>query len=95
MIQAWVVLVHPDVFFLSVPEALRQRWHELGVVIAPELVKFNQALMEYNEAIALFPSTLLARLLKFKPGGVLSFELEPPVTDQAQSPLFDEQDGRL
>ena len=95
MIQAWVVLVHPDVFFLSVPETLRQRWHELGVVIVPELVKFNQALLDYNGAIAQFPSTVLARVLKFKPGGVIHFELEPPVADQAQSPLFDEQDGRL
>ena len=95
MVQAWVVLVHPDVFFLSVPETLRQRWHELGVVIAPELVKFNQALEAYNVAIEQFPSNFLARVLKFKPGGVLSFELEPQIQDSAQSPLFEDSSVRL
>jgi len=95
MLQAWVVLVHPDVFFLSVPEALRQRWHELGVVIAPELMKFNQALMDYNIAIEQFPSNLLARTLKFQAGAVLRLELEPQVQDSAQSPLFAESDVRL
>ena len=62
---AWHVLVHPDVFFLSVPEELRKRWHEIGVLTQPELEKFNTAVEEYNEAIALFPASLLARVKDF------------------------------
>jgi len=74
---AWQELVHPDVFFLSVPEDLRQRWHELGVVIQPELQRFNHAVENYNLAIAQFPALFLARSLRFEPTLPMQFDLSP------------------
>jgi hypothetical protein len=43
----------------------------LGISIQPDLQRFNQAVMHYNEAIAMFPATAMARLFKFKPGRIL------------------------
>jgi hypothetical protein len=65
------------VFFLSVPEELRKRWHEIGVLTQPELEKFNAAVDEYNEAIALFPASLLARVKDFTSARKLGFEMSP------------------
>jgi len=35
------------------------------------LQRFNQSVLNYNEAIDMFPATLMARLFKFKPGRIL------------------------
>ena len=69
--DAWEALTHPDVYYVSVPAELTQRWAELGISIQPDLQRFNQAVINYNEAIDMFPATLMARLFKFKPGRVL------------------------
>lgn len=68
---AWESLIHPDVYYVSVPEELTRRWRELGIAIQPDLERFNQAVVAYNEAIGLFPANLMARALKFKPGRLL------------------------
>ncbi|MBU3649993.1 MAG: LemA family protein [Limnohabitans sp.] len=65
---AWDSLTHPDVYYVAVPEELTQRWRELGIAIGPDIQRFNQAVEAYNDAIALFPASLMARVLKFKPG---------------------------
>jgi LemA protein len=69
--DAWEALTHPDVYYVSVPAELTQRWAELGIAIQPDLQRFNQSVLNYNEAIAMFPATLMARLFKFKPGRIL------------------------
>lgn len=69
--DAWEALTHPDVYYVSVPSELTQRWIELGISIQPDLQRFNQAVLTYNEAIDLFPAILMARFLKYKPGRIL------------------------
>jgi LemA protein len=69
--DAWEALTHPDVYYVSVPVELTQRWTELSISIQPDLERFNQAVLRYNEAIAMFPALLLARLFAFKPGRTL------------------------
>ena len=69
--DAWEALTHPDVYYVSVPAELTQRWSELGIAIQPDLQRFNQAVINYNEAIDMFPATWMARLFKFKPGRIL------------------------
>jgi LemA protein len=69
--EAWESLTHPDVYYVSVPAELTQRWTELGIAIQPDLQRFNQSVLNYNEAIDMFPATLMARLFKFKPGRIL------------------------
>ena len=69
--DAWEALTHPDVYYVSVPAELTQRWAELGISIQPDLQRFNQAVTHYNESIDMFPATLMARLFKFKPGRIL------------------------
>jgi hypothetical protein len=78
------------VFFLSVPEELRKRWHEIGVLTQPELEKFNAAVDEYNEAIALFPASLLARAKHFTSARKLGFEMSPQLGpgDSPEPDLF-------
>ena len=68
---AWASLIHPDVYYVSVPESLTQRWSELGISLQPDLQRFNQTVLAYNEAIALFPACWMARALKYKPGRIL------------------------
>ena len=68
---AWASLIHPDVYYVSVPESLTQRWSELGISLQPDLQRFNQTVLAYNEAIALFPASWMARALKYKPGRIL------------------------
>ena len=68
---AWESLIHPAVYYVSVPESLTQRWSELGIALQPDLQRFNQTVLAYNEAIALFPASLMARGLKYKPGRIL------------------------
>jgi hypothetical protein len=43
----------------------------LGISIQPDLQRFNQAVTHYNEAIEMFPATLMARMFKFTPGRIL------------------------
>ena len=69
--DAWEALTHPDVYYVSVPAELTQRWAELGIAIQPDLQRFNQSVLNYNEAIGMFPATLMARTFKFKPGRIL------------------------
>ena len=69
--DAWEALTHPDVYYVSVPAELTQHWRELGIAIQPDLQRFNQAVRLYNEAIAMFPAVLLARIFKYKAGRVL------------------------
>jgi LemA protein len=66
--DAWGALTHPDVYYVSVPDELTQRWAELSISIQPDVQRFNQAVQNYNEAIALFPANLLAQAFKYKPG---------------------------
>lgn len=68
---AWESLIHPDVYYVSVPDELTQRWSELGIALQPDLQRFNQAVQTYNEAIDLFPASLMARVLRYKPGRIL------------------------
>jgi LemA protein len=70
--DAWEALTHPDVYYVSVPPELTQRWAELGISIQPDIERFNQAVENYNEAIAMFPAVLLARLFHFKAGRILA-----------------------
>ncbi len=69
--DAWDALTHPDVYYVAVPLELTQRWAELGISIQPDLQRFNQTVMNYNEAIDLFPAFLMARVFKYKPGRML------------------------
>ena len=69
--EAWSALTHPDVYFVSVPAELTQRWTELSISIQPDWQRFNQAVSQYNEAIDMFPANLMARLFKFTPGRTL------------------------
>jgi LemA protein len=64
-------LTHPDVYYVSVPTELTQHWRELGIAIQPDLQRFNQAVLHYNDAIAMFPAMLLARVFKYKAGRTL------------------------
>ena len=61
-----------QVYYVSVPAELTQRWSELGIAIQPDLQRFNQAVMNYNEAIEMFPANWMARTFKFKPGRILA-----------------------
>jgi hypothetical protein len=54
-----------------VPTELTQQWRELGIAIQPDLQRFNQAVLVYNDAIAMFPAVLLARIFKYKAGRIL------------------------
>jgi len=69
--DAWEALTHPDVYYVSVPPELIQRWAELSIAIQPDLQRFNQAVQNYNEAIAMFPASWMARAFHFTPGRIL------------------------
>ncbi len=69
--DAWEALIHPDVFYISVPPDLMQRWTELGISIQPDLQRFNQSVLKYNDGIAMFPASVMARVFKYKPGRIL------------------------
>jgi hypothetical protein len=69
--DAWEALIHPDVFYISVPPDLMQRWTELGISIQPDLQRFNQSVLNYNDGIAMFPASVMARGFKYKPGRIL------------------------
>jgi LemA protein len=65
---AWENLTHPDSYYVSVPEELTTRWKELTIVVQPDIQRFNQAVQSYNDAIGLFPASVMARALKLTPG---------------------------
>lgn len=69
--DAWSGLIHPDVYYISVPDALKQRWLELDLLVTPELQRFNAAITDYNQAIAQYPAALLAKLFQFHPASLL------------------------
>lgn len=69
--DAWAALTHPDVYYINMPESLKQRWLELDLLVQPELNRFNEAIAEYNLAISQYPAALLAALFQFKPATAL------------------------
>jgi len=70
--SAWLALVHPDVYYLSVPEQLKKNWSDIDVLLQPELEKFNNVSSEYNQAIEMFPALFIAKLFNFKPAKTLT-----------------------
>lgn len=70
--SAWLALVHPDVYYLSVPDALKKNWNDIDVLLQPELEKFNTMSGDYNFAINLFPALFIAKIMGFKPVKSLS-----------------------
>lgn len=64
--DAWADLIHPDAYFIHIPQPLKQRWLELDLLVQPELARFNAAILAYNEAISQYPAALLARLFQFR-----------------------------
>ena len=69
--DAWTSLIHPDVYYINIPDALKQRWLELDLLVQPELNRFNEAIAEYNQAIAQYPAAILAGLFQFRPATAL------------------------
>jgi LemA protein len=70
--QAWASLIHPDAFYVNVPEALQQRWLGLDLLVQPEVQRFNACINEYNQAIGQYPAALLAKLFQFHPARPLA-----------------------
>jgi LemA protein len=64
--QAWASLIHPDAYYVNVPEALQQRWLALDLLVQPEVQRFNSSIADYNHAIAQYPAALLAKLFQFR-----------------------------
>jgi LemA protein len=58
-------LIHPEAFYVNVPEALQQRWLGLDLLVQPEVQRFNACIIVYNQAIAQYPAALLAKLFQF------------------------------
>ncbi len=71
MQDAWLALIHPDVYYVSVPAHLKQRWLELDLLVQPEVQRFNAAIVEYNYAITQYPAALLAKLFQFRTAALL------------------------
>jgi LemA protein len=69
--EAWESLIDPDLYYVTVPVELRQRWTELSIAIGPDAQRFDQAVTDYNQAIAEFPASWLARVFKYQPGRTL------------------------
>jgi LemA protein len=68
---AWDNLLAPSAYRQAVSDALQQRWQAQLLLAQPDTERFNQAVEQYNQAIAEFPAVLLARLFKFMPGFTL------------------------
>ena len=64
--EAWAALIHPDAYYIHIPQHLKQRWLELDLLVQPELARFNLAITEYNQAIVQYPAALLAKLFQFQ-----------------------------
>lgn len=52
----------------SIPEDLTRQWQQLSVQARSATLRFNEAVVLYNDAIRQFPAVLLATLFGFKPG---------------------------
>jgi len=70
--QAWSSLIHPDAFYVNVPDALQQRWLGLDLMVQPEVQRFNACVSDYNHAIGQYPAALLAKLFQFHPARPLA-----------------------
>jgi LemA protein len=68
---AWESLLALSAYQLAVSDALQQRWQAQLLLVQPDTQRFNQAVEQYNQAIAEFPAVLIARLFKFNPGFTL------------------------
>jgi len=53
------------------PEPLRLQWQEHRLLSQPLRRNFNKAVEQYNQAIAMWPATLVARLFQFRPASTL------------------------
>lgn len=53
------------------PEPLRLQWQEQRLLSQPLRRAFNQAVEQYNQAIAMWPAILVARLFQFRPASTL------------------------
>ena len=42
--DAWAALIHPDAYYINIPQNLKQRWLELDLLVQPELGRFNAAI---------------------------------------------------
>ena len=65
--SAWLALIHPDVYYITVPEELKKKWSDIDVLLQPELEKFTAVSTDYNQAISMFPALFIAKLCSFKP----------------------------
>jgi LemA protein len=65
--SAWLALIHPDVYYITVPEELKKKWSDIDVLLQPELEKFTAVSRDYNQAINMFPALFIAKLCGFKP----------------------------
>lgn len=63
---AWADML--QAYQMAVPEETRQRWQAQTLLVQPDTARFNQAVEQYNSAIAQFPALLIARLFQFEPG---------------------------
>jgi LemA protein len=68
---AWEGLLASAAYASAVSEAIQQRWQAQLLLVQPDTQRFNQAIEQYNQAIAEFPAVLIARLFKFVPGSTL------------------------
>lgn len=67
---AWIRVAQEanDLAGSSIPEELERQWRQLSSQSRVATERFNQAVVQYNEAIRGFPALLLASLFGFKPG---------------------------
>jgi hypothetical protein len=65
-------LIHPDAFYVNVPDALQQRWLALDLLVQAELQRFNVCVIDYNHSIGQYPAALLAKLFQFHPARPLA-----------------------
>jgi LemA protein len=68
---AWEGLLASPLHASTVSEPIQQRWQAQRLLVQPDTERFNQAIEQYNQAIAEFPAVLLTRLFKFTPGSTL------------------------
>ncbi len=68
---AWEGLLASTSHASAVSDDIQQRWQAQRLLVQPDTQRFNQAIEQYNQAIAEFPAVLLTRLFKFTPGSTL------------------------
>lgn len=57
----------PDLAGSRVPDALQQQWQQTAQQAEVARAEFNRQVQTYNQAIALFPASVLARLFRLLP----------------------------